>query len=440
MKLNKLIPLSFVALLGLAACGGGTPSTSQEPTSQDPTSQEATSQEPAVGTEITVWATAAEEEVVNAVLEEYNKNSNDADKISVKYVAVAEGDTGTEVAKDPGAASAPELFLVADDHIYNLQSKNIVVDLTDVYGEKITANNTAVSVTSSSYGGHVYGFPVTSDNGYFLWYNGDEVTAEQASTLEGLLARGRELGKQVLIDNNGWYVPTFFFAPQVCGTESLRFHEDSEGNVVYDINWDNEAGVAAAQYIADLFHEYSDVITTGGNPDIVKGFENDSMIAAASGTWMENDLKALCDGLAATTLPTYNNGKQMATFTGTKVYCLNGAKTGADAQKKLQAAARLADALTSKEAQLVRFEKRAAGPCNLEAMEDARYTEHVTMGLKALGDQCAKAAAVQATSAEGRYWDVGAAIGKALYDGELGEYANWAAFMKGECDILRAAA
>lgn len=433
MKLNKLIPLSFVALLGLAACGGSTPTTSTPATtSEDPTSEPA-----GAGTEITVWATAAEEAVLNKVLASYNQGKADADKISVNYVAVAEGDTGTELAKNPGAETAPELFLVADDHIYNLQSKNIIVDITEVYGEKVTANNTPVAVSSSSYGGRLYGFPVTSDNGYFLWYNSADVSAEQASTLEGLLARGRELHKKVLIDNGGWYVPTYFFSPQVCGTDSLSFHENSEGKVVYDINWDNEAGVAAATYIANLYKEYADVITTGDDAAINAGFEGDSMIAAFSGTWNEKPLSDVCETLAAAKLPTYNNGKQLGTFTGSKVYCLNGAKTGADAQKKLQAAAKLADYLTEKEAQLVRFETRATGPCNKEAMEDARYTEHVTMGLKALGDQCAVAAAVQAASAEGRYWDVGAAIGAALMTSDLGEYETWQEFMTGECNILR---
>ena len=104
MKLTKLMPLAFATLMaagGLAGCGGESDA-------------------------IIVWATAAEEQVLNAVLEQHNASAAEEDKITVKYVAVAEGDTGTEVAKDPSAKSAPELFLVADDHIYNLQSKNII--------------------------------------------------------------------------------------------------------------------------------------------------------------------------------------------------------------------------------------------------------------------------------------------------------------------------
>ena len=45
MKKIRLLTLAAVAFMGLTACGGNTPSSSQDPTSQEPTSQEATSQE-----------------------------------------------------------------------------------------------------------------------------------------------------------------------------------------------------------------------------------------------------------------------------------------------------------------------------------------------------------------------------------------------------------
>ena len=49
-------------------------------------------------------------------------------------------------------------------------------------------------------------------------------------------------------------------------------------------------------------------------------------------------------------------------------------------------------------------------------------------------------AAVQAKSAEGRYWNTGAAIGTAIINGDIGGAANWQAFLKSQCDVLRAPA
>ena len=428
MKINKLMPLAFATLMaagGLAGCGGESDA-------------------------IIVWATAAEEQVVNAVLEDYNKSAAAEDKISVKYVAVAEGDTGTEVAKDPSAKSAPELFLVADDHIYNLQSKNIIVDLTSAYGKTIKDNNTAVSVTGASYNGKVYGFPVTNDNGYFLWYNKDKVTEQQAGKLESLLEAAKTANSKVLLDiANGWYAPTFFFSPDVCGTESLKFKENADGDVVYDITWDTDKAAQAFTAVNTLIDEakgtYKNNFTTGGNDAIVAGFKDGSVVAAVSGTWMQGDLETAigADKLAATKLPTLKVGTkdcQMGTFTGSKVFCVNAAKTGDKAADKRVKAAKLADLLTQKAAQLTRFEKRGTVPCNKDALKDEAYTKNVSIGAKALQAQCEAAAAIQSTSAEGRYWDVGKAIGQAMLDGKLGTYKSVKEFLKGECDILRKAA
>ena len=429
MKLNKLMPLAFATLMaagGLAGCGGESDA-------------------------IIVWATAAEEQVLNAVLEQHNASAAEEDKITVKYVAVAEGDTGTEVAKDPSAKSAPELFLVADDHIYNLQSKNIIVDLTSAYGQKIKDNNTAVSVTGASYNNKVYGFPVTNDNGYFLWYNKDKVTEQQAGKLESLLEAAKAANSKVLLDiANGWYAPTFFFSPDVCGTESLKFKENADGDVVYDITWDTDKAAAAFTAFNTLVDEskgtYKNNFTTGGNDAIVAGFKDGSIVAAVSGTWMQGDLEtALGDAtkLGATKLPTLKVGDkdcQMGTFTGSKVFCVNAAKTGDKAADKRAKAAKLAELLTEKKAQLIRFEKRGTVPCNKEALKDESYTKNVSIGAKALQAQCEAAAAIQSTSAEGRYWDVGKAIGQAMLDGKLGTYKTVKEFLKGECDILRKAA
>lgn len=428
MKINKLIPLSLVALMGagLTACGGESD-------------------------DIIVWATAAEEAVVNAVLEEHNASAAAEDKITVKYVAVAEGDTGTEVAKDPSAKSAPELFLVADDHIYNLQSKNIIVDLTSAYGKKIKDNNTEVSVTGASYGSKVYGFPVTNDNGYFLWYNKDKVSDTQAETFEGILGAAKTAGGKVLLDiANGWYAPTFFFSPDICGTDSLKFKENADGDVVYDVTWDSDKAVKAFNRVNELIStkkgsegQYKDNFTTGGNDEIVAGFKDGSIVAAVSGTWMLEDLKTALGSeskLGAAKLPTIKvDGKdcQMGTFTGSKVYCVNASKTGDKAADKRAKAAKLADLLTQKKSQLIRFEKRATVPCNKEALQDKSYTDHVNIAGKALQAQCEAAAAIQSTSAEGRYWDVGKAIGQAMLDGNLGTYKSTKEFLTGECKILR---
>ena len=388
--------------------------------------------------EINVWATAAEEAVINDVVATYNEGRPEAEQFKVKFTPVAEGDCGVTLSKDPTVDGAPALFLCADDHIADLTSKNIIAELKGARREKIEAENTDVAVLGVTQNGSVWGYPVTSDNGYFMWYDKSQVDAETVGNLEALLAHAKSIGKSVLMDlPNGWYANSFIMSPQACGVNSLYWSKNADGQNVYTTTWDNEIGVKVSEYVANLLTPYyaDGTLKIGSNEVIQAGFADRSMIAAVSGTWMENLLVAeIGADLAADKLPEYHiDGKayQMASFGGSKVYCIN--KTRPVEEQKTAAA--LAELLTGKDAQLVRFEKRASLPCNLEAAADPRYTENVSIGGAAFVKQSAFAC-VQSQTAEGRYWDIGKAIGQAYIDSNLnGE--TWAQFLKGQMDTIR---
>lgn len=430
MKMLKVMPLAAAALLLLGACTGGSKK------SQGGYSD--------VNAKINIWATAAEEAVIKAVVDEYNaKQTEETSKFNYEFRAVSEGDCGSTLGKDPTVAGAPALALIADDQIYDLQSKNIILEVKGNYKETVTTKNTPVAVSGASYGDKVYGFPVTSDNGYFLWYNKSVLSEEDVKSLEGIMAKVESVGKKFgMALDDGWYAASPFFSPDVCGTNSLSFHENDQGKVVYDINWDNDAGAAAAEALSAFLapKKTSGSYITVDNAKIVAGFGDGSLAAAVSGTWMESDLieAAGAENLAAVKLPTFNvsgAAKQLGSFTGSKVYVVN--KTRPIEEQK--AAAALADLLTNKESQLVRFDKRKSLPCNIEAAADETYKSKVSIGGAALMAQN-QFAAVQAKSAEGRYWNTGAAIGTAIINGDIGSAANWQAYLKSQCDVLRAPA
>ncbi|MDD6226235.1 MAG: extracellular solute-binding protein [Bacilli bacterium] len=388
-----------------------------------------------------IWATESEHQVINKVLGDYNAAQEKAeDKIEYELKAVSEADAGTEVGKDATTEGAPSLFLCADDHIYNLQEKNVIMEITGDLKTQVTSKSQAVAVTGASFGDKLFGFPVTSDNGYFLWHNPAALTAEQAGSLEGLLAAAKAAGKTVGMEvANGWDSNSFLMSPQACGTDSLKWSVNAEGKVSYTTNWDGEVGVKVATYIGSLLKEYTDngTLLAATNADIEAGFQNGTMIAAVTGTWEEQKLVEYCPDVVASKLPEYHidgQAYQMASFTGSKIYCVN--KTKSVDEQKL--AAKVAGILTTKEAQLIRYETRTTSPCNVDALADSRYADNVTRGLKALAEQNAFAC-VQSQTAEGRYWDVGKAIGQAYIDGKLGEGETWQTFLKARCDALRVA-
>lgn len=398
---------------------------------------------------IYIWATAAEKAVIDTIVGNYNKTAEEAIKYEV--VQISEADAGSSLLKDPRVKNAPALVLLADDQINDLVTQNDLAEVVGEYKTRTVANNTEIAVAGATNSEKLYGFPITNDNGYFLYYNKDYFNETDVQSLETILTKAKTAGKSVLMDvSNGWYANSFIMSPQACGTDSLQWHKDEAGKIYYDCNWDNETGVAVSTYIGGLLKPYytDKTLVTGGNADISKGFEDGSLIAAVSGTWMEQGGEAadgakglatiLGDKLATAKLPSYRIGEksyQMTSFTGSKVYVVNQTRP---AEEKIKAML-LGDLLANeKESQLIRYEKRNTIPCNLQAMEDTRFTEHKTLAVAALSAQTEVASCIQSKTAESRYWNIGAAIGQAYLDGDFGtDGDNWSEFLFVKATALR---
>ncbi len=428
MKLKniKLIAVSLVALGaagGLASCSSGTSTT-----------------------KIVVWAPSEEEAVIKEVVDKYNKTAEF--KINYTFTAVSEADGGTTLGNDPQVKNAPALVAAADDHIFSLAQKKIVQKLPTAWKEFVTTENTEVAIKGASYNGEVYGFPISTDNGYFLYYNKEVIKESDKGTLEGILAACKAANKKFRMDlANGWYVNSIPQAQGITGTDSLSFAADQDGIAIYNIGWDTDISAKAFKAVSELINvTYKDTLIMGADDVMTGGFQDESVVAGVSGTWMQPALENAIgkDNLGACKLPTFSvdgTAHQMASFTGTKVYVINKYRPS----EEQRMAADLGKLLTSKEAQLVRFRVRNSLPCNKAALEDEAYTANITLGGAALVEQN-QFAAVQSQSAEGRYWDVGKAMGQAIYDGKLSEtdaagathtVEEWKAFLTTQCNVLR---
>ena len=167
MKKICSLLIAALALISLAACG------KEESNKTEKQS-------------INIWATAAEEAVIKAVIDEYNAAHDE--QYTYNFTAISEADAGTTLANDPTVNGAPALFLCADDHISTLQSKNIGAEIKNARKERVVASTSEVAVAGATLDGKLYGYPVTSDNGYFLWYDNSKLTEAQVASLESILS------------------------------------------------------------------------------------------------------------------------------------------------------------------------------------------------------------------------------------------------------------
>ena len=267
------------------------------------------------------------------------------------------------------------------------------------------AANDAGSISAATVGETLYAFPLTSDNGYFLYY--DKSVVSDPSTLEGIIADCEAAGKNFYMEiNSGWYQTAFFFAT---GAE-LSYETDDQGNfTTCNVSYASDAGLVALKKMIEL--KASPAFQNGSAVG-----EGTNVGAIVDGTWDAGAAKDLFgDNYACAKLPTFEgadgNTYQMSGFGGFKLF---GEKPQED-EAKLAACDALAAYLSGEEVQLARYEAVGWGPSNINAQgSDAVLADEA---LSALAEQLAFT--VPQGQYPGEYWSLATSLGDSIISGEL---------------------
>ncbi len=343
--------------------------------------------------DLKVWGSQEDQEMLKTMVEEFKK-ANPNVKYNITFGVVGEKDTQTKILEDPEAAA--DVFAFPDDQMSDLVKAGVLYEIT-LDKEMIMSENSEGAVKAAMIGDKLYAYPMTADNGYFLYYDKSVLSEEDVKTLDGMLNAAAAKNKKVLMDvSNGWYIASFFLGAG--GTLGLE-----NGKQTCDFN--NANGVAAGEAVKALcahsaFMTGEDAVLTGGI--------GTTIAAGISGTWTADAIKEkLGDNYAATKLPTFTlNGKQtqMRSFAGYKLMGVNSAT------KHPKEAMKLAQFLTNEQNQLVRFEKRAMGPANLKAAANEKVKANVALSALAMQNQYG----VSQGSVLNTSWDPMEAFGTAM--------------------------
>lgn len=370
-KIFALLMAALMAVTLLAACGG----TTQEPTvpptvPKDTASAGTTPAPPAEPEKVTlkVWADQGELALIEKLCNEFAAEHPEKE-YAFDYGAVGAVDGKARYLEDPAAAA--DVFLFADDQLVDLVKADALYEVTR-NADAIIAANTPGSINAASYEGTLYGYPMTSDNGYFLYYDKSVLSEEDLATLDGILAAANAAGKKVHMDvSNGWYLASFFI-----GNGCRLTIED--GKQVIDFN--NENGLAAAEAIRAFCNDPAFVT---GDDSVLAGGIGDAIACGISGTWMATAIQEkLGDNYGCCKLPTFTCGGeqvQMGSFLGCKIYGVNSQTAyPVDAME-------LAEYLTNEKAQIERYQELNYGPSNVNALADDTIASN--LALQALSAQ-----------------------------------------------------
>jgi len=357
--------------------------------------------------EVKVWVADAMVDLTKAKIEEFKAAHTEYAGMTVLVEPVGEGDAATNMITD--VEGGADIFGFAQDQLARLVAAGALVELSEENAAIVTQENDGGSIAAVTLGGLMYAYPMTSDNGYFLYYDKSVIT--DPSTLEGVLDQANAAGKKFYMEiNSGWYQTAFFF-----GTGAMVTYDvDDAGNLVKaNINYASPEGIAALK----------GMIATGRHPAFVNGSSasNASDYAAiVDGVWDSATVQAAFgDNFAAAKLPTITvdgTSYQLSGFGGFKML---GVKPQID-EAKLAACDALALYLTGEEVQAARFEQSGWGPSNLKAQQlDAVKADPA---LSALAAQLAFA--VPQGQYPGDYWSTATGLGDDVIAGKLNDLTD----------------
>ncbi len=410
---KKLLAVALSAVLAvsmLAGCGdkGNTSasgSTSTKSSTKSETSASKTDGGATYEFDIKVWVPEADvnKNLTATMIDNFNNTNADGVKFNATIEAVSEADSATSMITDVEAG--PDIYNFAQDQLSRLIMAGALSKLDDTSEEFVRANNDDASIAAVAAGEDLYGYPITSDNGYYIFYDKSVVSDEQAKTVEGIIEACKASGRTFAapIGGNGWYLAGWFFGT---GCDSTWVTDDAGNFISINDTFNSDNGLIAAKGIYKIMS--SGVWVDADSADAFTAAIPSAVLV--SGPWNNSVIHdMLGDNMGAAKMPTYSvDGKsyQIGSFSGSKII---GVKPQTDGTKAA-ALAMLAEYLSGEECQKMRFDALEWGPSN-KALQ-ATDAVQSNVGLAALAAQ-APFAKPQG-NIHGSWWDISKAIGAAI--------------------------
>lgn len=391
MKKIKIIMTILLSLTMLSGCAKVSEGTIKESDSQLETVQ------------LTVWGGENEQELLAEMVESFKTHYVEEATFDITIAAQSEDLCKSVILGDVNAA--PDLFAFADDQLIELAAAGVLEVIKDSNGLK--EDNSEGAVSAASINENMYAYPMTADNGYFMYYNKKYLSETDVQTLDQMLAVASSLNKKVTMDWSGWYVYSFF------GNTGLTLGLNPDGITNYS-DWNSKTGAIKGVDVGNamLAIAQNPGFLSAGDEGLVSGAKNDTVIAGVSGIWSSRVLEEIWgEDFGAVKLPTYTcAGKQvqLSSYAGYKMIGVNSYS------EEKEWAAKLAQWLTNEENQTLRFVKIGLGPSNV----DSANTKEVqsSLAIQALLEQ-SQYASLQRVGA--KYWEPVSGFGQALVEGKI---------------------
>ena len=412
IRIFALILALLMVALAMTACGGN----GETPEGDGGKKEKVT---------LTVWGSQEDQAMLKEMCAAFAA-ANPEKEYKFLFGVQGESDAADKVLND--VTSGPDVFSFASDQINKLIAGGALARIGGQAETDVKNNNSATSVDAATITvngeNQLYAYPCTEDNTLFLYYDKSVIGDDQVDTLDELLDAAHAAGRKVhfKLNDDGWYLSSFFFAYPELGYEVTYNEAMTETGVT--INYNNAQGLAVMKALVKYINHPALVIQTDDSK-LIAGFTPNAegkveAAAGVSGTWNVQAVEGLLgDNMGVAKLPTVEidgEQKQLTTYMGCKLIGVNGySQNKGEAHK-------LAQWLTNEANQFKRFETRGFGPSNKAvAASEAVANDPV---ISAVMEQ-AKFSRAQ-KSVPGNYWTpMGALITPFIERKEAGTLADY---------------
>ena len=370
-----ILPLLAVALL-LASCGN------REPAPQGETGPETV--------RLTVWGAEEDAALMEEMIASFQARYAGEAELHVTFQAQSESNCKDALLAD--LEGGADVFTFADDQVAALAAAGGLDPIEDTAG--IKADNLSAAVEAASVDGTLYAYPLTADNGFFLYYTKAYFSEEDVKSLNRMVETAAQAGRLVTMDwSSAWYVYAFF------GNTGLEVGLNEDGITNY-CTWNRAEGDIRGVDVAQAMLEISasSGFASRTDTEFLAGVQDGSVIAGVSGVWNAVAVQeAWGEDAGAVRLPSFTcagREVQMASFSGCKLIGVNAYS------RHREWAVRLAEWITSRENQALRFQLRGQGPSNVEAANSPEV-----QASPAIAALLAQSEFSQLQRVGGKFWD-----------------------------------
>ena len=268
---------------------------------------------------LTVWSGEEDEALLQEIFSSFQ--SNYAGQATFQITLQPQSESGCKDALLADLENGADVFTFADDQLAALAAAGALDPLEDP--DAVRTANLPASVDAASVGNTLYAYPLTADNGYFLYYNKAYFSEEDIQSLNRMVEIAAEQERLVTMDwSSAWYVYSFF------GNTGLEVGLNEDGLTNY-CTWNSTEGPIHGVDVAQAMLEIaaSPGFASRTDTDFLAGVQDGSVIAGVSGVWNSVAIEEVWgENTGAARLPSYtckDQQVQMASFSGCKLIGVN---------------------------------------------------------------------------------------------------------------------